>query len=99
MPWELCPKVRWRVSSAYKVKLWGLKGQFYVKKAKFRGLIDKIDHYRPILTTRTHLQPIFIDYGIRNCTINYVGVVLELRKLDFGGLKGQFDAKEVNFRV
>ena len=51
MPWELCPKVRWRVSSAYKVKLWGLKGQFDVKKAKFRELIDKIDHYRPILTT------------------------------------------------
>ena len=42
----------------------GLKSQFDVKKAKFRGLIYKIDHYRLILTTRTHLRPIFIDYGI-----------------------------------
>ena len=31
-----------------------------------------------------------------NCAIKYVGVVLELRKLDFGGLKGQFDVKKVN---
>ena len=62
MPWQLCPKVRWRVSSAYKVKLWGLKGQFDVKKANFRGLIAKIGHYWPILATKTHLWHIFIEY-------------------------------------
>ena len=45
----------------------GLKGQFDVKKANFRGLIAKIGHYRPILATRSHLWPIFIEYvmGIR----------------------------------
>ena len=30
----------------------GLKGQFDVKKANFRGLIAKIGHYRPILAIR-----------------------------------------------
>ena len=40
----------------------GLKGQFDVKKANFRGLIAKIGHYRPILATRTHLWPIFMEY-------------------------------------
>ena len=30
-----------------------------------------------------------------NCALRYVGGVLELRK--FNGLKGQFDAKKVNF--
>ena len=39
----------------------GLKGQFDVKKANFRGLIAKIAHLRPILATRTQLWPILID--------------------------------------
>ena len=34
----------------------------------------------------------------RNCVLEYVGGVLELRKLDFRGLKGQFDVKKANFR-
>ena len=29
----------------------------------------------------------------------YVGGFLEFRKLDFMGLKGQFDVKKANFRV
>ena len=41
-----------------------LKGQFVVKKANFRGLIAKIGHYRPILATRTHLWPIFMEYAM-----------------------------------
>ena len=32
----------------------GLKGQFDVKKANFRGLIAKIGHLIPILASRTH---------------------------------------------
>ena len=40
----------------------GLKGQFDVKKDNFRGLIAKIGHLRPILASRTHLWPIFMDY-------------------------------------
>ena len=42
----------------------GLKGQFDVKKANFRGLIAKIGHLRPILASRTHLWPIFMDYAM-----------------------------------
>ena len=42
----------------------GLKGQFDVKKANFRGLIAEIGHLRPILASRTHLWPIFMDYAI-----------------------------------
>ena len=38
-----------------------------------------------------------LDHG--NCVVRYVGGVLDLRKLDFGGLKNQFDAKKVNSRV
>ena len=44
----------------------GLKGQFDVKKANFRGLIAKIGHLRPILASRTYLWPIFMDYVIEN---------------------------------
>ena len=33
----------------------------------------------------------------RNFAPRYVGVVLELQKLDFRGLKGQFDAEKANF--
>ena len=42
-----------------------LKGQFDVKKANFRGLTARIEYSRPILTSRTHLWPIFMDYAIR----------------------------------
>ena len=43
----------------------GLKGQFHVKKVNFRGLIAKIGHVRPILASRSHLYPIFMEYAIR----------------------------------
>ena len=33
-----------------------------------------------------------------NCDLRNVGGVLEFRKLDFRGLKGQFDVKKANFR-
>ena len=33
-----------------------------------------------------------------NCALRYVGGVLVLRKLNFGGLKGQFDVKKAKFR-
>ena len=42
----------------------GLKGQFGVKMANFRGLIANIDRLRPILTSRLHQRPIFRDYGM-----------------------------------
>ena len=42
----------------------GLKAQFDTKQANFRGLIAKIGHYRPILASRSHLWPIFMDYVI-----------------------------------
>ena len=42
----------------------GLKGQFDVKKANFRGLIAKIGNYRPNLASRTHIWPISMDYAI-----------------------------------
>ena len=42
----------------------GLKGQFDVKNANFRGLIAKIGHYRPILASRTNLWPIFMEYAM-----------------------------------
>ena len=41
-----------------------VKGQFDVKKANFRGLTAKIGYLRPILTSRDHLWPIFMDYVI-----------------------------------
>ena len=42
-----------------------LKGQFDVKKANFRVLTAKIGHLRPILASRTHLWPIFMEYAMR----------------------------------
>ena len=43
----------------------GLIGQFDVKMANFRGLIAEIDHLRPILTSRIHQWPIFMEYAMR----------------------------------
>ena len=40
----------------------GLKGQFDVKMANFRGLTAKIGRYRQIFATRVHLWPIFMEY-------------------------------------
>ena len=40
----------------------GLEGHYDVKKANFRGLIAKIGYLRPILTSRTHIWPLFMDY-------------------------------------
>ena len=33
-----------------------------------------------------------------NCAIRYVGEVLKVKKLEFRGLKGQFDVKKIDFR-
>ena len=44
----------------------GLKGQFDVKKANFRGIVAKIGHYRPILASITHLLSVFIEYVMEN---------------------------------
>ena len=54
----------------------GLKGQFDVKKANFRGLITKIDHRRSILASRTHLLPVFIAiYAIYAIGIVFFGML------------------------
>ena len=47
-----------------KLEFRGLKGQFDVKITNFRGLIPKIGYFRPILTSRTQLWPIFRDYAM-----------------------------------
>ena len=65
----------------------GLKDQFNAKKANFRRLIAKIGHYSHILAFIIHLLSIFIEY---------VEEFLEFKKLDFRGLKGQFDVKMAN---
>ena len=40
----------------------GLKDLLDVKEANFWGLIAKICYLRPILTSRTHIWPIFMYY-------------------------------------
>ena len=40
----------------------------------------------------------FHELCYRNCVLRYVGAILKLIKLDFRGLKGQFDVKKVNLR-
>ena len=42
----------------------GLKCQFDVKKAYFRGQIAKIGVYRPILPAKTHPWSIFMEYAM-----------------------------------
>ena len=54
-----------RILDLRKLDFRGLKGQIDVKKSNFRGLIVKIGHYWPILATRTHLWPIFMEYVMR----------------------------------
>ena len=39
----------------------------------------------------------FCVFCSNNCALSYVENVLELRKLDFRGLKGQLDVKKTNF--
>ena len=52
----------------------GIKGQFNVKMANFRGLIAKIGRVRPILTSRPHQRPIFMDYGMGIVPYGMLGV-------------------------
>ena len=40
----------------------------------------------------------FDGLGHGNCVLRFVKKVLVLRKLDFKGLKGQFNVKKANFR-
>ena len=47
-----------------KLDFMGLKCEFDVKKAHFRELIAKIGYLRPILTSRTHLWPILMDFAV-----------------------------------
>ena len=39
----------------------------------------------------------FLGLCHRSCTLGYIGEVLDLRKLDFMSLKGQFDVKKAIF--
>ena len=48
-----------------KINFRGLKGQFDVKKANFRGLISKIGYLMPILTSVTHPWPIIMVSTMR----------------------------------
>ena len=54
-----------RILELKKLDFRGLKCQSDVKKVNFRGLIVKTGHLRPILLSRTHLWPIFMNYAIR----------------------------------
>ena len=56
-------------------------------KVNLGGLIAKFGHLRPILASRTHIWPLFHELCHESCALRYVGGVLELRKLDFRGLK------------
>ena len=40
----------------------------------------------------------FHDFCHGNCGLRYIGEILELRKLDFGGLKLHFDIDKAHFR-
>ena len=51
-----------------KLDFMGLKGQFDVKKANFRGLIAKIDSNRPIMASKPHLCSILMEYAMGNLT-------------------------------
>ena len=71
---------------------------FDVKIANFRGLIAKIGYLRPILASRPPLVAHFRGIFHWNYALRYVGGVLEIKKLDFRGLKGTFDVKTPYFR-
>ena len=82
-----------RILELTKLNFRGLKCQFSVKKANFGGLIAKIGHYRPILASKT--PPVIHFHGICHGEFDprYIGKFLEFKKLDFRGLRGQFDVK------
>ena len=60
-------------------------------------LIAKIGYLRPILASRAYLWPIFLEYAI-GIVPQGIWRVLEFKKLDYRGLKGQFDVEKANFR-
>ena len=66
------------------------------QKHSFRGVLDKIGH----LGLFWLLEPTYHFHGIchEKFDLRYVGGFLEFKKLDFRGLKGQFDVKNANFR-
>ena len=50
------------------------------------------------MPSRIPVWPIFHDLSHGNCALQYIKGIVELIKLDFGGLEGQFDVKKANFR-
>ena len=68
------------------------------KKANFRGLIAKIACLRTILASIKQAMNHFHELYHGNCTLRYIGGVLELRNINFRSLKGQFDVKKAHFR-
>ena len=74
----------------------GLKGQFYVKKANFRGLIAKIGHYSPILASKTNLWAYFYGLYNSNCDLKVCRKDFIAHKVKFQG-KGRFDIKKSIF--
>ena len=62
------------------------------------GLFAKIGYLKTILASRTHLWPNFMNNAMGIVPPKYFGWFLELRKLDFRGLKGQIDVKNANLR-
>ena len=61
----------------------------------FGPFLAKIAYLRPILNSyMTYFHELY--HG--NCALRYVEGILKLKKLDFRGLKGQFEVKRARFR-
>ena len=75
----------------------GSKTQFDVKIDNFWGFLAKIGYLVPILTSKTDAMTHFHELSHRKCALRHIGEILELRKLDFRGLKDQFDVKKAHF--
>ena len=66
MPWKLCLLgILGGILELRKLNFRGLKGLFDVKKANLRRVIAKNGYLRPIITSRTHVRSIFMEYVIR----------------------------------
>ena len=44
-------------------------------------------------------MPHFLEVYHGDCALSYVGVFIEIKRIDFRGLKGPFDVKRANFRI
>ena len=96
--WKLQSRGHLRYFRTKKFAFWGSKSLNWRQKGLFYRLICQDWLFEDYFGFYNTPMAKFHELCHENCTLTYFGWFLELRKLDFMGLKGQIDVKNANLR-